>query len=596
MAAAALLVACGPKAAPGPQLVRLLEQKLEGAPAIPAAAVAGIGDATLFGASSGLRTGSRPAPDGYDLRNGYFGAAGSSFRFRVDLSPGAVLRTAVAAWPPEGTSSTVTLRVVGRAGAGEPHVLRELAVAAGPEERWQTLEIPLERLGAGPVELELASDGDAGTSIGWDAPEISARLPAPRRPSLVLISLDTLRADRLGSYGYGLRSTSPALDRFARRSIRFAHAYSQAPWTRPSHRTLFTSRYPAFVEGGETFLASRLWAQNYRTLALAGGGQMSDRMGMGSGFENYAVTSWIETPSMVLDRLAERPLRDFFLFLHTYEIHDPYTDRRFAKDLPSGKLGPTFKRFDKAKIEKGRRTAVEETYIQALYDGDIAHTDEQLAKLFELFERRGIFESAVVIVTSDHGEEFWEHGRWRHGQSLYDELLHVPLFVSLPSGLRRRFAPAFPASASTPAVVEDQVGLIDLVPTIFELLELPRPGDLQGRSLLPLLRGESLSERPLAGQSLYYTPRQRVSLRTERFKLIIPVEKWAKQIRPELYDLRRDPGERQNIAPRYSEAVRTLTGQLNRILAGGQELETGAEPIEDQRLKKELEALGYIGN
>ena len=541
-----------------------------------------------------------PGPDGYDLRSGFFGAAGTRYRFDLEIGADATLRVGLAGWAQAGDETPVRFRVSARGRRGSTTLLdKSLVPAAGTN--WESVSVALGELGAGRFELELSSEGGSSAWVGWAAPEVTWK---PRRrlgPNLILISLDTLRADRLGSYGYERRPTTPALDAFAARSLRFAKAISQAPWTKPSHRAMFSGSYPSFTKSEQQFLAFRLWQRRLRTVAIVGGGQLDKKFGFATGFETYQADLWLQRPESVLELLRERPDRQTFLFLHTYEIHDPYTDLRFAAPLPKGRVKLYFGHNDRGRIRKDT-TQDEKDYVEALYDGDLAYTDEQLAKLFALFEQEGVLDTSIIVITSDHGEEFWEHGVWRHGQSLYDDLLHVPLIVWLPPALRRDYAPAFPAANGARAVIEDQVGLIDLVPTLFELLHFEVPADVQGRSLLPLLRGERLPQRPLLGESLYMMKVQKKSLRGERFKLIVPQGPAHSQPDPqapaetELYDLIRDAAESTNIAPDFPRLVGNLYAEQRRIAAGGSLVEDKQEPTEDGKLRKDLEALGYIDN
>jgi arylsulfatase A-like enzyme len=605
-ALSSLLAACRQPAGESSRIVRLVESR----PTVSIAAQAGEPPATLelaaptvpfAAAEPHARSGARPTDHGYDQRTGFYGTAGGSFRFPVTIGARATLRFSFAAWAPEGDVEPVRFRVTAHERSKATELLSE-SFEPTPEARWRHLAVPLESLGAGAVELELASEGPTTTWVGWGAPEVSwDAAQRRRRPNLILISLDTLRADRLNSYGYERYTTSPALDAFAARGLRFAWAISQAPWTRPSHRSMFAGRYPSFVEHPDEFLAHRLWRQHYRTVGIAGGGQLDKKFGFGHGFETYQADQWVHKPEKAIELLAERPDRETFLFLHTYEIHDPYTDRRFAESLPSGRAGLYFGHKSRDRIRKDT-TQEEKDYISALYDGDLAYTDERLRVLFELFEREGVLDDTIVIITSDHGEEFWEHGTWRHGQNLYDTLLHVPLIVWLPPDLRARFAPAFPAGAAAPAVIDQQVGLIDLVPTVFELLDLEPPAGLQGRSLVPLLRGERLPERPLMAENLYMTAIQKYSLRSDKYKLITPrpdrkvSRRVLDAVEPELFDLRVDRGEITNIAADYSRLVERLQKELERIAQGGELDETSEPATQDEKLRKELEALGYIGN
>jgi arylsulfatase A-like enzyme len=599
-----LSAACGGPAPSNAPFVRLVESRPEvelPEGAEPPATIE-LADPTVpFAAEAPYaRAASRPTEHGYDQRAGYYGPAGGRFRFDARIADGATLRVAIAVWAPEGETRPVRFTVSARQ-AGRTTALHAESFEPTAEARWKSLVVPLAGVGAGAVELELATEGVATTWVGWGAPELSWSAPRKKRPNVILMSLDTLRADRLNSYGYERYPTSPHLDAFAARGLRFAWAISQAPWTRPSHRSMFSGRYPSFVDHADRFLAHQLWRRGYRTVGMAGGGQLDKKFGFAHGFETYQAEQWIHEPEKVIEMIAERPERDYFLLLHTYEIHDPYTDRRFAEPLPSGRVGKFFGHKNRDRI-RGNTTPEEKAYVSALYDGDLAYTDERLGILFELLERHGVLDDTIVLITSDHGEEFWEHGTWRHGQNLYDTLLHVPLVVWLPPDLRARFAPAFPAGAATPAVIDDQVGLIDLVPTIFELLEMPPPEGLQGRSVLPLLRGETLPERPLMAENLYMMKVQKYSLRTGEHKLITarPDRKTPRRllesVETELFDLRQDPGEVLNIAADYSRLVEELRALVAGIAEGGTLDETSEPATDDAALRKELEALGYIGN
>jgi len=541
-----------------------------------------------------------PGPDGYDLRSGFFGPAGTQYRFDLEIGADAVLRVDLAGWAPAGAETPVRFRVSARGRQGLTTLLdRSLVPAAG--STWESVSASLSEIGAGRIELELSSEGAPSTWVGWASPEVTWKPLRRQAPNLILISLDTLRADHLGCYGYKRRPTTPALDAFAARSLRFANAISQAPWTKPSHRAMFSGSYPSFTRSEQQFLAFRLWQRRLRTVAIVGGGQLDKQFGFAQGFETYQAELWVHRPELALELLRARPDRQFFLFLHTYEIHDPYTDLRFAAPMPKGRVKLYFGHKDRNRIREGT-TQEEKDYVEALYDGDLAFTDEQLGKLLALLEQEGVLDTSIIVITSDHGEEFWEHGAWRHGQSLYDELLRVPLIVWLPPALRRELAPAFPVRNGLQAVIEDQVGLIDLLPTLFELLHLEVPTDVQGHSLLPLLRGERMPQRPLMGESLYMAKVQKKSLRGKRFKLIVPQAAASSPAdlrapaATELYDLIRDAAESTNIALDFPRLVGTLYADQRRISAGGALVEDTPQPTENEKLRKDLEALGYIDN
>lgn len=345
--------------------------------------------------------------------------------------------------------------------------------------------------------------------------------------NLVIISLDTLRADAVGSLG-GPKGISPVLDRFAQECVVFTQARSQAPHTAPSHMSLFTSTYPsvhgvqnvahATVNGKRRplfqplpptipLLAEICKAAGMYTVGVTEGGNLNPPHGFSRGFDVYTddlagvgpqVQLGIDTIDDVT-ALGERTL----LFWHTYEIHAPYIPpKTFAdnwapgSDKYAGPLrekveslqGKPFKQqFGKLKTFWGGRDDFswpEAAYLHGLYKAGVRYTDSQIDALFEHMRSTGLLDSSIVVLLSDHGEEFYEHGKWQHEQ-VYEECLRVPLMIRLPDGLGagRR--------------IDTPVGLIDVMPTVLDLLglepdELALPGDLR-------MQGTSLAEAIVEG-------------------------------------------------------------------------------------------------
>ena len=320
----------------------------------------------------------------------------------------------------------------------------------------------------------------------------------PAQPlNLIVVSLDTLRADRLGCYGYA-RDTSPAIDRLAAGSVRFEHAYAESSWTIPSHFTLLTGLLPGTHgvtrpdrrPGADVRLLPELLREHgYYTFALTDGGWMSREQGFARGFDSFHA----RRDKILDDRRGgfEATLEDarefvrfrhgqgpFFGLLHTYDVHCPYdppepyrsmfvTPGREELDA-DGKCGATaFNRMDLSPSQAA--------YLSDRYDGGVRWVDDMLAGFLDFLEEQGVLDDTVVVVLSDHGEEFLEHGAIGHERTLHVEALHVPLIVRAP-GL-------------APRVVDTPVGLVDVLPTVLELLGLPPAEDLDGRSLVPLLRG-----------------------------------------------------------------------------------------------------------
>jgi hypothetical protein len=336
--------------------------------------------------------------------------------------------------------------------------------------------------------------------------------PAPTR-GYILISIDALRADHLGLYGYP-EPTSPFLDELARRAIVFDHAFAQIPSTLPSHMSMFTALYPA--EHG-VFPPSAILAPEIRTLPevlhhagfrTAGhteGGYVQGGYGFSRGFGEWTDTPYADDTDVertfgrgVAFLNSVKPDERFFLFLHTYTVHDPYwPPERYRKMFwpgppPPGAGEPTGPHF--AAINSGLADTTPEAvaYYKALYDASIRYLDDRLRQLFADLEASGLADQTTVILTADHGEEFLEHGRLVHTQ-IYPECLHIPLIVvhpSAPHGLR----------------IGRLVETIDLAPTIYDLAGVTSPPGLSGKSLAPLLRdphrrlsGEAYAEVKMLG-------------------------------------------------------------------------------------------------
>ncbi|MDH3745300.1 MAG: sulfatase, partial [Acidobacteriota bacterium] len=528
-------------------------------------------------------------------RKSLFGPAGTSFRPRVNIPARTSLRFGIGApglVPGEGS-----VRFVVR--AGPPGRLQVVFEQELTEPGWVDGIALLEMSSGAKTRISLESAGSgSGRWAAWSAPEIVRSDPelAQREDlNVVLVSLDTLRADRLGSYGYQ-KPTSPFLDSLAAGSFRFATAVSAAPWTLPSHRALFTGLYPTSRGGRSTRpLADVLWRAGYRTEGWAGGGVMDHRMGFARGFDNYRGHDWINDLDRLTKQLAESRDRKRFVFLHTYEPHDPYIHTEFAEGLPSGRLKGVFDkdlwiRFDKIV------TADERDYVRALYDGDIAYTDRQLGELFERLETSGSLEQTIIVVTSDHGEQFWEHGTWRHGQTLYDHQLLVPLILHLPRSLREGLG------IDGTGVINDQVRLIDVYPTLLDLLGIELEKETQGRSLVPLLLGQSLPPVDAIAESLNVDNKESKAVRSPAHKFIRTRSSRPGATAPwgadELYDLHLDPKESRNLATEQAERAALLSDHLESLTEGawGRKehlLERG--PL-DPDLEKRLKALGYLGN
>ena len=377
-----------------------------------------------------------------------------------------------------------------------------------------------------------------------------------RAPSILLLSLDTLRADHVGTFGYE-RETTPFLDAFAEKSLVFEHALSPAPWTLISHMTMLTGLYPhqhGVVTGdwaladATPLLAQRLSRAGYQTIGLYYEGWIHARHGFDRGFDHFESHASVREAEQHLERVLDDldPARPFFLFLHLFDIHcgpldpehrgpiydcpAPY-DSMFVEgasellpDMPEGKLW----------LYKGDFSSDALRGLTALYDGGIRYVDDTLRRWFADLERRGLLEEMLVIITSDHGESLGQRGNGinDHGGA-YQEGLHVPLLVHLPGQNvgRRVVAPAH---------------LVDIVPTILKAAGLPADARLPGRILteeLPPAR-PLLAENPASFEMVVDWPHKYVHLIAARRTIEVdleedPEELVGRELDPSAFEHRR---------------------------------------------------------
>lgn len=439
----------------------------------------------------------------------------------------------------------------------------------------------------------------------WADPVVVA--PRQARPpwNVLLVSIDTLRASRLGTYG-GWRETSPALDRLASEGALFETAIAAAPWTLPSHATMLTGLYPC-VHGLVRFLpgsplpqkiiplAEHLRHLGWETAAFTEDGFV-DPAAINRGFGYYRQNG-SKDPDRVRDTfgwaaewLRRVPTRPFFAFVHTYQPHSPYwspetIQRRFAN--PPGLAVP---------LEPSSALAIDRGL--AKYDAAIRYTDDALAGLLAALDASGLGTHTLVVVTSDHGEAFGEHGFTDHGPTLYEEVLRVPLVFR---------APGLVAAGRR---VGGLASLADVVPTVLDLLGVAPPHTLQGVSLADLVRADREPAWP-APRLLYsetsYPPPPSAGSRQliGPYRLALRAETWKVVFTPGgtvAYDLERDPGELQPAGAPDAILAQARTARehfeaecerLRTELAVGAPAAAPAVPL-DPATKERLRALGYV--
>lgn len=442
--------------------------------------------------------------------------------------------------------------------------------------------------------------------------------------NIILISLDTVRPDHLGCYGYQ-RNTSPAIDRLATDSVLFKNSYSTTSWTLPGHVSLLTALdcrnhqvyFPLQKMSPDVLtLADILRTEQFYCAAFTGGGYLSETYGFSKGFDAYQEIKLHGDRAIRLDeaerlaQLASRWLEDnkdknFFLFLHTYQPHDPY-----ANLSPSGRefleedaewdqviMEPLFKgkgRFDTQLSEKAKQNII------ALYDGEIKYTDVYFVQpILDKLKELGLYEKSLIILTSDHGEEFFDHEAWLHDHSLYDEGIRIPLIVKLPDAEYKG------------SQIENIVRITDIVPTILDQMRIKTNDKrFDGTSLLSLIQRKEKTQRTfvsdLALREFEMAPTV-ISINKDNFKFILNKKissPYTKRLvrnfdgsQIELYDLEKDPKETRNLAANiaYREMCFELLDNINRLYERANLITKERDEVTlDQSLRERLKALGYI--
>ena len=424
-----------------------------------------------------------------------------------------------------------------------------------------------------------------------------------KRPNVILISIDTLRADHLGCYGYD-RPTSPAIDEFASHSMLFEDAMATSPWTLPSHASLLAGLYPN-RHGLKSWnnlptlnikmLAAILKEHGFSTSAVVNSYCLSGRYGLNLGFDDFVYVKELlaqRTPSKVNDealRWLRRRSEPFFLFLHYYDVHSDYRslpryEEQFVRPYKGTANGTTRQllNFRMGRVEFDGAAA---DHLIDLYDASIRQMDDAVTRLLEFLKNEKLLEKSVVIVTSDHGEEFLDHGGVLHSQTQYQELLDIPLIMcgpGIPKGKR---------SGNT-------VSLVDVMPTILSLLGIAVPASLDGLDLCPLFQEDNPVLAPryiFAGASKVTSPAKRIkyhdikrAVRYSRYKL--HYDKLTRETL--LYDLLHDPKERINIVSAHRPLVNLMLVRL-RSYMDVDRTRAPLPPLSPKQIRK-LRSLGYI--
>ncbi len=535
----------------------------------------------------------------------------AEFRYRLRIPQDALLTFALGiATSPSSTGDESLpgnrMRFTVRAGEGQAdQVLFDREIHLSRRDRWLPQAVDLRRYAGREIWLVFQ------TSIPGDHPSLGPppvvgvvgdpilhdRGAYPAAKGVVLISIDTLRRDHLSLYGYP-RRTTPGLEGLSREAVVFEDMVSTSSWTLPAHASLLTSTSPsAHGATSSKFGLSPDWPGLPRVLRDAGfftqamttHVYLSKEYGFGDGFDRHRYfpeTRAEEVTDQAIHFLEAKGDSDFFLFLHYYDPHWHYDppapfDRAFDPTYQGEATGIwwDFKELDADSIDPK-----DLHHIQALYDGEILYTDRQLERLFQEMKRLGVFENALVVVTSDHGEEFLDHGQWEHQKTLYEEQLRVPLLIK------------FPNAAMGSRRVIGQVSLVDVAPTVLDALGVPAPPTFEGRSLLDAARGSESAEAEAWAETEHTIDGTRkVALRrgASGEKAIFTLRKSGLEI--ELFDLERDPREKERLDAAASREA--LESRLAAYLAEAEARRGGKTrpPVDlDPEDLERLRSLGYV--
>jgi arylsulfatase A-like enzyme len=466
---------------------------------------------------------------------------------------------------------------------------------------WRDFSVPLERLGReARVGFELRLTDRDGADVAWP-PGLVLGVSDPtihdvddygKAKGILLVSIDTLRRDHVGAYGYG-PPTTPRLDALAREGVFCEDAVSPSSWTLPAHLSMLTSVDPG-AHGGVDMsrgfnrrvptLAALLHQAGFATHAVTSHLYVSAVYGVDDGFDHLdfhqdrKATDVANRAVDVLDRIGDRP---FLLFLHFYDPHwhyePPENTRRIFDTSYTGTI--TGRLQDFSHRDRKSVSPADMAHLVALYDGEIRYVDDELGRVFDHLRARGLDRGTLVLVTSDHGEEFLEHGSWEHQKTLYEEVVRIPLLFWGPGVAPRREAA--------------QTSLLDVAPTLLTWAGVPVPPPMQGRSVLARAgdrEGYGETDHTVDGTHKLF-----LRAGARRWKAILSLDRERASVRgEEWYDLGADPGESHRASPPASVAEPMRRVALERWKAARRR-GAGAPAVNlSPEQRERLRALGYV--
>ncbi|MEM7205078.1 MAG: sulfatase [Planctomycetota bacterium] len=510
--------------------------------------------------------------DNFSFRRALYAPPPTELAFPLAVPPGATLRFSVALWRETAVGAAARFEVLARTAGGDRPLWSRDLEAGTPQWRWHEAQVDLAELSGRELSLVFRTEALAGQPHPvWGHPVVLADVTGAAPRNVILIAVDTLRADRLSCYGYE-RPTTPHVDALAEDGVRFDQVAANANWTCPSFASIFTgvvpSRHGVFSYGPQTPLPSglRTLAERFRdhgfaTQAIAYKPALYDG-GYEQGFDVALTVPRLavrgdDNLAEALEWLEANATGRNFLFLHFDDPHQPFTqpepfDTAYRRDADGPELSLPFSahRLGEQEDDPAIRAAVRE-----LYDGEVAFVDDCIGRFLAALRQRGLYDDAVIVFVADHGEQLWEHGAFGHGphaahdaRMLYDEVVRVPLIVKPgPGGFARG------------AVVPTQVRGFDVMPTLMELAGLDVDPTLDAQSLVPLLRVRD--DAPADRLAVIESSSKVLALRNRAWKYVLDYTKLGKP-GEQLYELREDPGEERNLARRRGDTLAELRGQL----------------------------------
>lgn len=509
--------------------------------------------------------------------------------------------------------SPVQFRILADTGS-EPEIVFSETIKRPERNRWLARDVDLSRWAGQKLSVTFQTRVRSADAAGamtdtlvplWGSPILSGAGCCEKRSSVVLISIDCLRADHVGAYGYH-RDTTPHIDAFAKDAVLFETAVSTAPMTLPSHLSIFTGLFPSRHDGSKwaklapsiPYAPQMLSEAGYQTDAVVTGAYLSQTYGFERGFDLYRLDHRApaeKTVEQAIELLQRSAGRDQFLFVHFIDAHWPYEPpeefvERFGP-RPADLAGLLRKVVD----NNPPSNAEETERVAALYDAEIASADEAVGRLLEDLKARGVYDRSLIILTADHGEAFFDHGHWQHSKTLYEELIRIPLIVKWPG-------------QSPKGRVSAQVSQVDIFPTVLAAAGVePPPTD--GINLIQFVNDTKASRtrRRLISENAWRGPSEwsrKVSIRTEKLKYLVTIagppgrEPEESDVRSEeLYDLMEDPMERTNLASGSSSDIEAFRRELANYLGEarqGRASRRTEDILEDETTRERLRSLGYI--